>query len=251
MGRRRKVVHFAAVVVMLIVAPFMVGSAAGKGFATEPHEQRECAEGYVALTFDDGPSMSTTLRIVNALKARGARATFFDVGSQVQKYPHLVQQTRAAGMEIANHSYDHPFLDELKAPAVHNELLGTSQIIADVVGSAPTLFRPPFGKTNATVNAEAMSLGMLEVLWTYDTYDWNGAGVEAIKATVQNAKNGDIILMHDAGYQATADAISGIVDDLYERGMCTGRVVRSAIARQAWMDYDGPRVVYDAVAVRW
>ena len=248
----RKLIRSTAMTMMFLLSPFVVGSEVRSVPAVPDRGANSvCPAGYVGLTFDDGPTMATTLEIVAALKTRGARATFFTIGALAQRYPNLVRRSLAADMEIGNHTYDHPFMDEVVAPGPRNELVSTSNILKDLAGSTPHLYRAPYGRTNALVDAEAKALGMTEVLWTYDTYDYAGASTEQIRATARKARDGDIILMHD-GYQSTVNAIPGILDDLAARGMCSGRIVRSTLPKQAWVEYKGDdHTFYNATATRW
>lgn len=205
-----------------------------------------CRAGYVALTFDDGPS-STTLALLQALADNGStRATFFNVGAQEQLHPDLVRAEQAAGEWPGDHTYSHPFLDELTPDAAAGEILGTQQIHEQLTGTVETLFRPPFGRTNATIRGIAQSLGMTEVLWTVDTRDYAGASSDEIVASALTARPGGIVLMHDAGYATTVAAVPRIIDGLAARGLCAGRVVPTARTITAW-----PGTTFHAVAARW
>ncbi|NYG07278.1 peptidoglycan/xylan/chitin deacetylase (PgdA/CDA1 family) [Phycicoccus badiiscoriae] len=150
-----------------------------------------------APTFDDGPSASTSA-ILGALSANGqVRATFFNVGAQEQLHPALVLAQQAAGQWPGDHSYSHPFPDELPSYAVTDEILGTQQIHEQLTGVREWLFRPPFGPATAAIRATALSMGMTEVLWTVDTRDYAGATTPEIVATAMTAHDKDIVLMHD------------------------------------------------------
>ncbi|GAA3459415.1 polysaccharide deacetylase family protein [Saccharothrix longispora] len=179
--------------------------------------------GYVALTYDDGPSAQFTRPLLNALRSAGARATFFDLGSRVQQQAHLARETTSAGMWIANHSWSHPYLTNLGAAAVAKELGDTQNAIRNATGRTPTLFRPPYGATNATVQNEARKLGLTQVTWSVDSQDWNGASTDSIVRTVTAANAGAIVLMHD-GYQSTVNAVPRIVQGLAAKGLCPGRI---------------------------
>ncbi|UVS81912.1 polysaccharide deacetylase family protein [Actinokineospora sp. UTMC 2448] len=184
---------------------------------------KSCANGYVALTFDDGPNPATTLRLLAALEDADARATFFTVGRNIDANPHLQRVTQDAGMWIANHTYTHPNLTELSRQEVFSELVKTQVATVRVNRTWPTLFRPPYGATNAEIKAMAKRLGMTEVLWTVDSRDWAGVPSEEIRSRATALQPGGIILLHD-GIQNTIDAVPLIVSDLAERGLCAGRV---------------------------
>lgn len=179
--------------------------------------------GYVALTYDDGPNGQYTRPLISALRSAGARATFFDLGRNVQQQPGLARETASAGMWIGNHSWSHPYLTNLSASQVAAELANTQNAIRNATGQTPTLFRPPYGATNATVQAEARKLGLTQVTWSVDTQDWNGASTDAIVRSATSANAGAIVLMH-ASYQSTVNAVPRIVQGLAAKGLCPGRI---------------------------
>jgi peptidoglycan/xylan/chitin deacetylase (PgdA/CDA1 family) len=242
-----------AVLVLLLLSPLLPSSDViqTSASADDLSEKGACPGGYVALTFDDGPSPDTTLAITHELRARQGRGTFFLIGNLAAEYPEIVQQIRVAGMEVGNHTLDHPFLDQLDASQVRDELAKTSDMITGLAGPPPTLFRPPYGRTNDTIRAIAKQMHMTEVLWTYDSDDYAEATVPRMLAQAAKAKNGDILLFHD-GYQSTVDAIPKILNNLSSRGICSGRIVPTKVRQQAWLDYTGDdRTYYYAKAARW
>ena len=239
--RRFAVAAAAAVTATLLFAPAPAPRASASILPGRP-----CRSGYVALTFDDGPS-TTTRAILDQLAAHGhVRATFFNVGAHEQLHPDLVSAEQAAGQWPGDHTYSHPFLDELSASAAADEILGTQQIHEQITGVQEALFRPPFGRTTPAIRAAAASMGMLEVLWTVDTQDYAGATADQITATALTARNGDIVLMHDAGYDTTVAALPAVIQGLADRGLCAGKIVKSATAVTAW-----PGMDFYAKASRW
>src|SRR5262249_20303438 len=126
----------------------------------------------VALTFDDGPHGPATERLLDILRKENVKATFFLVGTMVEKHQDLVQREAAEGHEIANHTYDHTRLVGLSPERVESELRDGAQVIGKAVGSPPRLFRPPGGEyDNETIEA-AKRLGYVMVLWTDDPSDY-------------------------------------------------------------------------------
>ena len=210
---------------VLAVVPTAAVSTTAVSTAAAPvtAEAAPACGGYVALTYDDGPSAQFTRPLLNALRSAGARATFFDLGSRVQQQAHLARETTSAGMWIANHSWSHPYLTNLGAAAVAKELGDTQNAIRNATGRAPTLFRPPYGATNATVQGEARKLGLTQVTWSVDTQDWNGASTDAIVRAATGANAGGIVLMH-ASYQNTVNAVPRIVQGLAAKNLCPGRI---------------------------
>jgi peptidoglycan-N-acetylglucosamine deacetylase len=175
----------------------------------------------IALTFDDGPNPVFTLQVDKVLQRYGVTATFFCIGQQVQQYPNLVQQTSLEGSAIGNHTWNHPNLTRLSPTAIRWQLSATSAAIRQATGIPPDLFRPPYGATNATVRSIASQLGLLQILWTIDTHDWQRPGVSAIVSSVlAKARNGSIVLMHDGGgdRSQTIQALPQIIIRLQQRG---------------------------------
>ncbi|MYY13791.1 polysaccharide deacetylase family protein [Streptomyces sp. SID4919] len=205
----------------------------------------DCSAGYVALTFDDGPTASTTAYLKALRDAGQVRATWFVTGGLAAASPEGTRRIAAAGHHIGNHSYTHPDLVSLDAATAYAELRDTSQVVRAQTGRAPTLFRPPFGSTDARTRQDAARLGMTEVIWTADTVDWSGIPTETVVSNALTVRAGGIVLLHD-GLQNTLAAIPGIVGGLAERGLCPGRIVRSAEPVEAW-----PGLTFHAKAARW
>ncbi|WP_405056454.1 polysaccharide deacetylase family protein [Kribbella sp. NBC_01505] len=143
------------------------------------------------LTFDDGPHAGWTPKVLQILRKHHAQATFFVLGMEAAKRPDLVEQTRAAGHHIGNHTWDHPMLTKLPAAKMHEEIFS---------GVKSKCFRPPFRDTNAAVEATAKANHQRQVLWDVDTNDWKKPGSAAIEhAILAGAYPGAIVLMHDGG----------------------------------------------------
>lgn len=177
----------------------------------------------IALTFDDGPHKEHTEQILNLLKQYDARATFFVVGSRVEKHPEIVARALDEGHEIGNHSYSHPPFYNIGADTLRKELTKTQDAIYQATGIRSVLFRPPGGRYNDAIVNASKEVGMLTVLWSWhqDTLDWRKPGVNAIVRTVvKNARNGDIVLMHDfvPGSDQTVEALKTILPELKEQG---------------------------------
>lgn len=168
-----------------------------------------------ALTFDDGPG-KWTQQVLDALAAKHIPATFFMLGGNAVANKALLQKVRAAGHEVANHSWDHPILTKLTPDQVRSQISRT----AAVIGKGHFL-RPPYGIYDASVTAIANSMGYRLVLWTVDTLDWKYPNVDSILSLVKKeTRPGAIILMHDGGgdRSQTVAAIPKIIDWLLENG---------------------------------
>ncbi|MCL7428870.1 polysaccharide deacetylase family protein [Streptomyces sp. YS415] len=206
----------------LAVAALAVASTVTVHTANSAPAQAATCNGYVALTFDDGPSGSTPA-LLNALTQNGLRATMFNQGQYAAANPAQVRAQVNAGMWVANHSYTHPHLTQLSQAQIDSELSRTQQAIANAGGGTPVLFRPPYGETNATVKTVAAKYGLTEVIWDVDSQDWNGAGTDAIVAAAGRLTNGQVMLMHDWSANTLA-AIPRIAQGLTARGLCAGMI---------------------------
>ena len=182
----------------------------------------QCAlpqEKLVALTFDDGPSPKTTPEILKILNQYNAKATFFVVGKNAQRFKSLMMEIHQAGHELGNHTYSHPILTKVSRDRVHGELEVTNKIIAESSGAAPTLFRPPYGSINQRVRDIASELGMETIMWTEDTKDWsrNATPVSIENKVMLTLHNGSVVLMHD-NHKATIEALPVILKKMQDQG---------------------------------
>lgn len=187
----------------------------------------------LALTFDDGPGVDTE-KILDVLKANGARATFFMLAPKVEKYPNAVKKMKDIGCELANHSTTHTALTTLTPEEIRKELSTTAHAVAKVTGGFPTtLVRPPYGKKNDTVKA---TVGQPIIMWSIDTLDWKTRNVQStINNVLKNAKDGDIVLMHDIHKQSVEAAVQ-LIPMLIQRGYQLVTVSELAEARGVTME---------------
>jgi cellulose synthase/poly-beta-1,6-N-acetylglucosamine synthase-like glycosyltransferase/peptidoglycan/xylan/chitin deacetylase (PgdA/CDA1 family) len=165
----------------------------------------------IALTFDDGPSPEWTAKIASILLAQHVPATFFEVGSQVVRYPGLTRMLHHDGFELGNHTFTHASLAALPGWEAHLQISLTESAISGITGVRPRLVRPPYSSsTEAVTPNEERAWGAIAAhgytiaLANYDTEDWNRPGVNAIVDNVLNEPNirrgvGGVVLMHDAG----------------------------------------------------
>jgi peptidoglycan-N-acetylglucosamine deacetylase len=174
---------------------------------------------YIAMTFDDGPHAQNTPRLLEMLKKRNIKGTFFVVGQCVEEHPDVMKRIVADGHEIANHSWSHPSLSKMSEEAVSSELQRTHDIIVETTGVTPTIMRPPYGAFTPSQRAWAnKKWGYKIILWDVDPLDWryrNAARVESeiLKQTVP----GSIVLSHDI-HKSTVDAMPETLDALANKG---------------------------------
>ena len=159
--------------------------------------------------------------MIDVLARHEARATFFQVGQDVERYPELTGRTAGEGHAVGNHSWSHPDLSQLSAAQGIDELTRTTALLADLLGHAPTLFRPPYGRIGPTTRTDAATVGLDTVLWDVSPEDWSCPGVDAIVSRVlDRVDDGAIVLFHDGGgdRSQTVAALDEILSVLSARG---------------------------------
>ena len=201
-----------------------------KGFGAQMNIIRKGPEAlsYIALTFDDGPDIKYTPKILDILKEKDVKATFFLVGKNVEKYPEVARKIQEEDHSIGSHTYSHKSLIPLSKTEIYKEIMKGEEIIQEVIGEKPTLFRPPRGVYTS------YALKLLEenrytiVLWDTTSEDWSEIRhTDIIKKVIRKTKNGSIVLMHDSGdifknfggnRINTVKALPLIIDKLREEG---------------------------------
>ncbi|MEG2381680.1 MAG: polysaccharide deacetylase family protein [Oscillospiraceae bacterium] len=169
----------------------------------------------VAMTFDDGPSSTTTPKILDAFEKYGGRGTFYLLGTSVNNAPDVIKRMKKMGCEIGSHTYDHSQLNKLPATKIKDQVDKTNAKINAVVGVNATTLRPPYGAINDDVKAQA---GVPIALWSIDTLDWKSRNADSVYNVVMSTvKDGDIILMHDI-YESSAAAAVRLIPALQQAG---------------------------------
>lgn len=201
-------------ILLLTMSMLLITSAYG----VSPEEQEREVKGYVALTFDDGPSGALTEQLLDGLRARNARATFFLCGYRMEQYPSALNRYIAEGHELGVHSTVHTDLTKLSREEVHRDMKNTAQQIFVATGVRPKVMRPPGGAWNEAVAQEAEEEGMSIILWSVDPKDWACRdSVKVLHTMSVQTGNGDVILMHDMS-KSSVDAALQLVDDLQKQG---------------------------------
>ena len=198
-----------------------VESAAAAPAAKSPITFSQChVDGpYIAMTYDDGPHAANTPRLLDMLKQRNIKATFFVVGECVVLYPAIMKRIVAEGHEIANHSWSHPLLSKMAEGAVTEQLQKTHDAIVNATGVTPKLMRPPYGGFTANQRAWANGKwGYKIILWDVDPLDWKVRNAEHVKTEIlHQTVAGSIVLSHDI-HKSTVDAMPDTLDGLIGRG---------------------------------
>lgn len=205
----------AAIILSMIIAIFPlvqaeIPAAAGTGDGKKQ----------IALTFDDGPHRKYTAIILDILKGYGVKATFFVIGVNAEEHPELVKREADEGHAIGNHTYSHKCSPN-DEKGLCEEIAKTDNIIYEITGKYPVLFRPPGGAVTSCVRRASEDKEKRIVLWTIDTRDWAHESVDSIvKNVLKNAKNGSVILFHDyiTPDSPTPQALRIIIPALLKQG---------------------------------
>lgn len=153
--------------------------------------------------------------LLDGLKKRNIRASFFLIGENIEGNEDILLQMRKDGHLIGNHTWDHVQLDKIPAEKARLEIEKTNNKIYEASGIYPSYVRPPFG---AWIKDMELSVTMLPVFWDVDTLDWQSKNIDSILSIAQKqVHDGSIILMHD-GYQTSVDAALKIADLFTEKG---------------------------------
>lgn len=169
----------------------------------------------VAITFDDGPSAATTPRLLDILKEKKAKATFFVVGNMAIKNTDLLKREYAEGHEVGSHTMTHANLGRSTVAGIQWEEQAMDNLFVDVLGARPAITRPPYGEVNNTVRS---TMNQPLIIWTVDTEDWRYRDAASVRSrAMAGVFDGAIILMHDI-HGTTVDAVGAIIDDLRAAG---------------------------------
>jgi peptidoglycan/xylan/chitin deacetylase (PgdA/CDA1 family) len=179
----------------------------------------------VALTFDDGPGLDTE-RILDVLAAHNVRATFFLIGSHVERFPQTARRIVAAGHEIGNHSYSHPIYLYCRAGETRRQLERSQAVIAATTGITPNLVRPPCGVRTPAYFRTTRRLGLRTVQWDVAGFDWKRrSGQQIAHEVLRKVRTGSIVLLHDGDSEGKRDrretiaALSLIIEGLRARDL--------------------------------
>ena len=137
------------------------------------------------------------------------------LGNRIQYYPEIARDVLARGHEVGNHTWTHPVLTRLSMDNVMQEFNMTEQMIVDTLGINSSIFRPPYGISNNTIDA---AIPRQSVNWTIDTLDWKHRNANQAVSVIKNMMhNNAVILMHDI-HQSTADGLPAVLAFLQAEG---------------------------------
>lgn len=170
----------------------------------------------IALTFDDGPNQKYTTQILDVLKQHGVPATFFVLGSKVERHPEILQRIVEEGHVVGNHTWIHPDLSKVTQSSLVSEIQQTEDIIHEVTGVRTGLMRPPYGSLNQEGMEKLRDMNYKVINWSVDSVDWRDQDVDQILInTLPDVRQGGILLFHDAGGdQQTRAATAAVLPEL-------------------------------------
>lgn len=183
--------------------------------------------GPLALTFDDGPDSIYTPQILDILKEKNVKATFFLIGKRIKHYPKIAQRIAREGHAIGNHTYTHLFLPHGDLANIKEQIENTQHLIDSICGKSVKIFRPPWGEIDKTQVTEIQKLGYRIVLWDIDSRDYDTLNTphSIIQQVVSKRNKNKIILMHSSDYsneensrEPTVIALPKIINDLHNQG---------------------------------
>lgn len=183
------------------------------------YSQVHISQPVLAMTFDDGPHPSLTPRLLDLLKEKNIKATFFVVGSNAKEYPHIIRRILAEGHEIGNHTYTHCSLPSRSDEQIRKELKESEDAIYAAANYRPHLIRPPYGAINARIKDLMFSeFGYTTIMWSVDPQDWRRPGASVVTSRlVSGARPGAIMLAHDI-HPGTIAAMPSMFDQLLAKG---------------------------------
>jgi peptidoglycan/xylan/chitin deacetylase (PgdA/CDA1 family) len=172
----------------------------------------------VALTFDDGPSPYTD-RLLQILNQNDARSTFFLIGNKVAANPAGAKRIADAGMEVANHTWEHPNMTTIPPEDIGSQISKANDAIQAATGQRPKLLRTAGGLINDNVLAAAKQQGMADINWDVIPFDWmNDSNTAATRYMLMTQiKPGSVVLFHDT-YSSTVDLVYQFIPVLRANG---------------------------------
>ena len=172
----------------------------------------------VALTFDDGPSPYTD-RLLQILNQNDAKSTFFLIGNKVAANPAGAKRIADAGMEVANHTWEHPNMTTIPPEDIGSQISKANDAIQAATGQRPKLLRTAGGLINDNVLAAAKQQGMADINWDVIPFDWmNDSNTAATRYMLMTQiKPGSVVLFHDT-YSSTVDLVYQFIPVLRANG---------------------------------
>jgi len=205
-------------VAMLFITATVVNSNTAQTVETSANTSKlipiysvDTEEKKIAITINCAWNADDIDMILDTLKKQDVKVTFFMVGDWIEKNPDAVKKIHEAGHEIANHSYNHPHVNNLSLEENKQQIQKCSDLIKNITGEGTKLYRGPYGEYNNTVIEAAEALEHKTIQWSIDTLDYKGLTGEQMWERIEpKLENGSIILMHN-GTENTALSLNEII----------------------------------------
>lgn len=183
------------------------------------YSQVSITQPVVAMTFDDGPHPVLTPRLLDILKERNIKCTFFVIGRSAKAHPQIIRRMIAEGHEVANHTWTHASLTSRSDDQIRQELRQSEDALVAAANYRPQLIRPPYGAVNARIKQLMFAeFGYSTIMWSVDPQDWRRPGVGVVTSRLVNgAHPGAIMLAHDI-HPPTIQAMPAMFDQLLAKG---------------------------------
>ena len=206
----------------ILLAAYVAGMVFAAGGQILHQVQRTDAEAVeveekkkIALTFDGGPNPYFTMELLEGLKKRGVKATFFVLGEEVKEFPEILSAIHEDGHMIGIHSYKHVNFGQIGDEKAMEQIEMTQEVIHSVTGEYAGFIRPPYGCWKKELDKK---VPLIEVLWDVDPLDWAVTDADTVvQRILKDTKEGSIILLHDASASSVQAAFT-VIDVLEKQG---------------------------------
>lgn len=208
-----KILSFTALAALALVS-LSCGNHSNNQNNTEPEPEAK----YIALSFDDGPNLVTTPKVLDVLEEYGVKASFFVIGQHINdESAEMMKRAHNMGCDIENHSFTHGFMSSMSEEQLVDEISRTSALVEKYVGEAPKFFRPPYINHNDLMHQTID----LVFICGQGCEDWVAevSAEERAKRVIEAAEDGQIVLVHDfEGNDNTVEALKTIIPELQAQG---------------------------------
>lgn len=223
LARKKTVLIIICAMIIVVAVVFLLAHsgvvAVNGGVRAIPIYSVENDQNKVSITFDCAWGAKDIPVILNILKEKNVKVTFFLVGEWVRRNPEETKMIAEQGHDVANHSENHFKMSALNKDKIKKEILDCSRTIEGITGKKSDLFRAPYGDYNDKVLSIARQTNYYTIQWSVDSLDWKpGISQEAILERVSNATSGDILLFHN-DTPHTDKILGKVIDIIREKGL--------------------------------
>lgn len=202
----------------------------------------------VSVSFDAAWGNEDTQKLIDILGKYNVKATFFVVGTWVDKYPESVKALHDAGHEVMNHSNTHAHMTKLSREEIIADIQACNDKVEAVTGVRPTLIRPPYGEYDDKVISAIRSIGMEPIQWDVDSLDWKEIPASQItRRVLDRVEPGSIVLFHNAALH-TPEALPGILEKLIQDGYTIVPISQLILKGEYTIDHTGRQLPAPALA---